>query len=88
MSPAELALNCLQADEIKAKNWIYSSCSPYGAPILFFFYKKKKYMRVSIDFCELNKSTKRDRYSIPRIDDLLDHLLIAKIYSKIDLAYT
>ena len=42
-------------------------------------------MRMCIDFCSLNLNTKVDRYPIPRIDDLLDRLGKARVFSKLDL---
>ena len=46
---------------------------------------KDKTWRLYIDYCALNKITIKNRYMIPRIDDLLDQLKGAKYFSKIDL---
>ena len=48
---------------------------------------KKKYgrMRLYIDYRELNKITVKNKYPLPRIDDLFDQLKGAKVFSKIDL---
>ncbi|GKC08712.1 putative reverse transcriptase domain-containing protein, partial [Tanacetum coccineum] len=61
-----------------------SSSSPWGAPILF-VKKKDGSFRVSIDYRELNKLTVKNRYPLPRIDDLFDQLQGFSICSKIDL---
>ncbi|GJY95887.1 putative reverse transcriptase domain-containing protein [Tanacetum coccineum] len=58
--------------------------SPWGAPVLF-VKKKDGSMRLCIDYRELNKITIRNRYPLPRIDDLFDQLQGAKHFSKIDL---
>nr|GFC73309.1 RNA-directed DNA polymerase homolog [Tanacetum cinerariifolium] len=55
-----------------------------GAPVLF-VKKKDGSMRLCIDYRELNRITIRNRYPLPRIDDLFDQLQGAKYFSKIDL---
>ncbi|GJU00085.1 putative nucleotidyltransferase, ribonuclease H [Tanacetum coccineum] len=57
---------------------------PWGAPVLF-VKKKDGSMRLCIDYRELNRITIRNRYPLPRIDDLFDQLQGAKYFSKIDL---
>ena len=71
-------------DEHLAMDFIHPSQSPGGAPVLF-ARKKDGLLRLCMDFCGLNKITKKDRYPLPRITDLLDSPCKAKIYSKIDL---
>ena len=58
--------------------------SPWGASVLFV---KKKYgfMRLCIDYRELNKRTVKNKYPLPRIEDLFDQLREATMFSKIDL---
>ncbi|KAL8125204.1 hypothetical protein AgCh_012762 [Apium graveolens] len=58
--------------------------SPWGAPVLF-VKKKDESTRLCIDYRELNKLTIKNRYPLPRIDDLFDQLKGAKCFSKIDL---
>ena len=58
--------------------------SLFGAPILF-TWKKDRTLRMCVDYRSLNKMTKKDVYPIPRIDDLLDRLTNATIFSKINL---
>ena len=49
--------------------------------------KKDGTMRLCIDFRQLNKVTVKNKYPLPRIDDLFDQLKDAKVFSKIDLRY-
>ncbi|GJX51304.1 putative reverse transcriptase domain-containing protein [Tanacetum coccineum] len=58
--------------------------SPWGAPVLF-VKKKDGSFRMCIDYRELNKLTMKNRYPLPRIDDLFDQLQGSSVYSKIDL---
>jgi hypothetical protein len=58
--------------------------SPWGASVLF-VKKKDGMLRLCIDFRQLNKVTVKNKYPLPRIDDLFDQLKDAKIFSKIDL---
>ncbi|GKF24083.1 putative reverse transcriptase domain-containing protein [Tanacetum coccineum] len=64
--------------------FIRPSVSPWGAPVLF-VKKKDRSMHLCIDYRELNRITIRNRYPLPRIDDLFDQLQGAKYFSKIDL---
>ena len=67
-----------------AKNWIQPSCSPYSSPILF-VRKKDGIMRMCVKYRALNKVTVKDKYPLPRIDDLMDKLQGAHIFSSLDL---
>ncbi|GJT49558.1 putative reverse transcriptase domain-containing protein [Tanacetum coccineum] len=70
--------------ELSDKGFIRPSSSPWGAPVLF-VKKKDGSFRMCIDYRELNKLTVKNRYPLPRIDDLFDQLQGSSIYSKIDL---
>ncbi|GJU08014.1 putative reverse transcriptase domain-containing protein [Tanacetum coccineum] len=76
----------LQIDLIPgaAPRFIRPSSSPWGAPVLF-VKKKDGSFRMCIDYRELNKLTVKNRYPLPRIDDLFDQLQGSSVYSKIDL---
>nr|GEX41166.1 putative reverse transcriptase domain-containing protein [Tanacetum cinerariifolium] len=81
------SLACIKADEKKLddlRGFIRPSHSPWGAPVLF-VKKKDGAMRMCIDYRELNKLTIKNRYPLPRIDDLFDQLQGACCFSKIDL---
>lgn len=84
MAPAELKELKLQLQELLEKGFIRPSVSPWGAPVLF-VKKKDGSMRLCIDYRQLNKVTVRNKYPLPRIDDLFDQLQGAKVFSKIDL---
>jgi hypothetical protein len=64
--------------------FICPSNSPHGAPILF-VRKKDGSLLLCVDYQGLNKSTKKDRYPLPLISDLLDMPWKARLYTKIDL---
>ncbi|GJS77956.1 putative reverse transcriptase domain-containing protein [Tanacetum coccineum] len=73
-----------QLQELSDQGFIRQSTSPLGAPILF-VKKKDRSFRMCIDYRELNKLTVKNRYPLPRIDDLFDQLQGSSVYSKIDL---
>ncbi|KAJ0848625.1 putative nucleotidyltransferase, Ribonuclease H [Helianthus annuus] len=73
-----------QLQELLDKGFIRPSSSPWGAPVLF-VKKKDGTFRMCIDYRELNKVTVKNRYPLPRIDDLFDQLQGSSYYSKIDL---
>ncbi|KAL4028406.1 hypothetical protein IC575_011602 [Cucumis melo] len=84
MAPAELKELKVQLQELLNKGFIRPSVSPWGTPVLF-VKKKDGSMRLCIDYRELNKVTVKNRYPLPRIDDLFDQLQGATVFSKIDL---
>ncbi|WOH01704.1 hypothetical protein DCAR_0521089 [Daucus carota subsp. sativus] len=84
MAPLELQELKEQLQELLDKGFIRPSVSPWGAPVLF-VKKKDGSMRLCIDYRELNRITVKNRYPLPRIDDLFDQLQGAKYFSKIDL---
>nr|GEV38836.1 putative reverse transcriptase domain-containing protein [Tanacetum cinerariifolium] len=73
-----------QLKELADKGFIRHSSSPWGAPVLF-VKKKDGSFRMCIDYQELNKLTVKNRYPLPRIDDLFDQLQGSSVYSKFDL---
>ena len=84
MAPAELAELRKQLQELLDKGFIRPSVSPWGAPVLF-VKKKDGSLRLCIDYRKLNQVTVKNRYPLPRIDDLFDQLRDASVFSKIDL---
>ena len=74
----------LQLQELIDKGFIRPSISSWGAPMLF-VKKKDGTLRLCVDYRQLNKMTMKNRYSLPRIDDLFDQLKGASVFSKIDL---
>ncbi|GJW03042.1 putative reverse transcriptase domain-containing protein [Tanacetum coccineum] len=73
-----------QLQKLSDRGFIRPSTSPWGAPVLF-VKKKDGSFRMCIDYRELNKLTIKNRYPLPRIDDLFDQLQGSSVYSKIDL---
>ncbi|GJW45594.1 putative reverse transcriptase domain-containing protein [Tanacetum coccineum] len=84
LAPSEMKELSDQLKELFEKGFIRPSSSPWGAPVLF-FKKKDGSFRMCIDYRELNKLTVKNRYPLPRIDDLLNQLQGSSVYSKIDL---
>ncbi|KAD3336672.1 hypothetical protein E3N88_32191 [Mikania micrantha] len=84
LAPAEMQELSSQLQELLEKGFIRPSFSPWGAPVLF-VKKKDGTFRMCIDYRELNKLTIKNRYPLPRIDDLFDQLKGATYFSKIDL---
>ncbi|KAM3001259.1 hypothetical protein FF2_037576 [Malus domestica] len=84
MAPAELRKLKVQLQELVDKGFIQPSTSPWGAPILF-MRKKDGTLRLCIDYRQLNRVTIKNRYPLPRIDDLFDQLRGACVFYKIDL---
>ena len=84
MAPVELQEFRVQLQDLLDKGFIRPSTSPWGAPVLF-AKKKNKTLRLCIDYRQLNRVTIKNRYQLPRIDDLFDQLRGARVYSKIDL---
>nr|GEW79835.1 reverse transcriptase domain-containing protein [Tanacetum cinerariifolium] len=83
-APSELKELSKQLKELFEKGFIQLSSSPWGAPVLFVKNKDCSF-RMSIDYLELNKLTIKNKYPLPRIDDLFDQLQGLSVYSKIDL---
>nr|GEV86256.1 putative reverse transcriptase domain-containing protein [Tanacetum cinerariifolium] len=84
LAPSEMKELADQLYELSDKGFIRPSSSPWGAPVLF-VKKKDESFWMCIDYRELNKLTVKNRYPLPRIDDLFDQLQGLSVYSKIDL---
>jgi hypothetical protein len=84
MSPKEKLCAENMVKELIDKGWIKPSHSPYSSPILF-VEKKDGGLRMCTDYRAINNQTIKDRYPLPRIDDLLDRLLGACVFSSLDL---
>ncbi|GJS97452.1 putative reverse transcriptase domain-containing protein [Tanacetum coccineum] len=84
LAPFEMKELSEQRKELSNKGFLRPSSSPWGAPVLF-VKKKDGSFRMCIDYRELNKLTVKNRYPLPRIDDLFDQLQGSSVYSKIDL---
>ncbi|CAL8153028.1 unnamed protein product [Prunus armeniaca] len=84
MAPVELKELKIQLQELQAKGYIRPSTSPWGAPALF-VKKKDLTLRMCIDYRQLNRVTIKNKYPLPRIDDLFDQLRGSHFFSKIDL---
>ena len=74
----------MQLQELLEKKYIRLSVSPWGAPVLF-VKKKDGTLRLCIDYRQLNKVTVKNKYALPRIDDVFDQMRGEKVFSKIDL---
>jgi hypothetical protein len=84
MRTSELKELQMQLEEILNKGYIHPSVSPWGIPVLF-VKKKDRTLIFFIDFRKLNKVTIKNKYHLPRIDDLFDQLKDARIFSNTDL---
>ncbi|GKC93921.1 putative reverse transcriptase domain-containing protein [Tanacetum coccineum] len=84
LAPSKMSELSNQLKELQEKGFIRPSHSPWGEPVLF-VKKKDGAMRMCIDYRKLNKLTIKNRYPLPRIDDLFDQLQGACCFSKIDL---
>ncbi|GJZ20479.1 putative reverse transcriptase domain-containing protein [Tanacetum coccineum] len=84
LAPSEMQELSNQLQELTDRGFIRLSKSPWGAPVLF-VKKKDGSFRICIDYQELKKVTIKNRYPLPRIDDLFDQLQGSSVYSKINL---
>nr|GEX37860.1 hypothetical protein [Tanacetum cinerariifolium] len=84
LAPSEMKELSDQLKELADKGFIRPSSSPWGASVLF-VKKKDGSFWMCIDYRELNKLTVKNRYPLPRIDNLFDQLQGSSVYSKIDL---
>jgi hypothetical protein len=84
MSHEELKKLKVQLEELLIKGYIKPNKSPYGA-LVFFVHKKDGTLRMCVDYRAFNKVTMKNRYPLPRINNLFDRLSGAKMFSRIDL---
>jgi acetoacetate decarboxylase len=84
MATPELAELKEHNKELLDKGFIHPSSSPRGAPMIF-VPKKDGTQRLCVDYHALNEVTVKNKYSLPRIDNLFDHLRGACVFSKINL---
>jgi hypothetical protein len=84
MTTPELAELKKHIKELLEKGFICPSSSPWGAPMIF-VPKKDGTHRLCVDYHALNEITVRNKYLLPRIDDLFDQFRGACVFSKIDL---
>ena len=84
MAPTELKELKTQLQELLDKGFVRPSVSPRGASVLFV---KKKYgtLWMCIDYQQINKVTIKNKYPLPRIEDIFDQYKGASVFSKIDL---
>ena len=85
MSASELSELKIQLEEMLEKKFVRLSVSPWGVPMLL-VKKKDGSMRLCVDYRQLNKVEIKNKYPLPRIDDLMDQLVGACVFSKIDLS--
>jgi hypothetical protein len=84
MAAPELAKLKEHIKELLEKGFIHPSSFPWGAPVIF-FPKKDGTQRLCVDYRALNEVTVKNKYPLPRIDDLFDQLCGVCVFSKIDL---
>ncbi|XP_028073781.1 uncharacterized protein LOC114276185 [Camellia sinensis] len=83
-APAELVVLKEQLHDLLSKDFIRPSTSPWGASALF-AKKKDGSLRLCVDYRKLNQATVKNKYPLPRIDDLFDQLKGSRCFFKIDL---
>ncbi|PON67921.1 hypothetical protein PanWU01x14_099180, partial [Parasponia andersonii] len=84
MAPAEMEELREQLDDLLSKGFIHSSTSPWGAPVLF-AKKADGSLRLCVDYRKFNQLTVKNKYHLPRIDELFKQLGGSRFFSKIDL---
>ena len=84
LSSTEMEEQRRQVELLLEQGWIRPSSSPYSAPVLFVPKKDGKW-RMCIDYRALNKITAKNRYPVPKVEELMDRLHGARYFTKIDL---
>lgn len=84
MSPLELSELKSQLEDLPDHKFVRSSVSYWGTFVLL-LKKEDDNMRLCVDFRQLNKVTIKNKYPLPRTDEIMDQLVGACVFSKIDL---
>jgi hypothetical protein len=84
MNPQELIELKKQLDDMLSKGLIRPSASPWGSPVLFVD-KRDGTIRLCGDYRKLNDVTIKNKYPLPKIEDLFDQMNGDRVFSKIDL---
>jgi hypothetical protein len=84
MNPQELEELKKQLADMLSKGLIRPSASPWGSPVLFVD-KRDGTIRLCVDYRKLNEVTIKNKYPLPKIEDVFDQLNGARVFSKIDL---
>ena len=84
LAPVKLKELKLRLQDLLEKGFIHPSESPWGSSVLF-IKKKDGTLQLCVDYSQLNKMTVKNKYPLPRIDDLFNQLKGANVFSKIDL---
>jgi hypothetical protein len=84
MNPQDLEELKRQLADMLSKGLSRPSTSPWGSPVLFVD-KQDGTIRLCVDYRKLNEVTIKNKYPLPKIEDLFDQLNGAKVFSKIDL---
>jgi hypothetical protein len=84
MATPELAELKEHIKELLEKEFIHPKSSSWGAPVIFVL-KKDGTQRLCVDYCALDEVAIKNKYPLPRIDDLFDQLRGVCVFSKIDL---
>src|SRR3954469_13071335 len=84
MNAEELVELKKQLNDMLQKGLIRPSASPWGSPVLFVD-KRDDTIRMCVDYRKLNEVTIKNKYPLPKIEDLFDQLNGDRVFSKIDL---
>ena len=85
LPPSQFAQVKAHVQELVGKGIVQPSCSPYASPIVV-VQKKDGTIRLCVDYRQLNAKTRKDAYPLPRIEESLDALTGATLFSTLDLA--
>ncbi|XP_076840784.1 uncharacterized protein LOC143485286 [Brachyhypopomus gauderio] len=85
LPPTQYELVKAHITELLTKGVVRPSCSPYSSPIVV-VQKKDGSIRLCVDYRQLNVKTRKDAYPLPRIEESLDALSGAKLFTTLDLA--